>query len=339
MNSGWTQTSSPFHPGEQEVQKRMGVRDKSETVGRRGVRDYLPDQHREFYTLLPFLLVGTTDPQGRSWASLLTGPNGFITSPDPYHLQLATQPLFGSPIADHLEIGADIGILGILPENRRRNRATGQIAAIDASGITVTIAQTFGNCPQYIQTRTIELLPEIAQPHQKKLLEQGDRLDSAAVELIQRSDTLFIATSYNTGKENPAFGCDVSHRGGKPGFVRVESDRTFIFPDFTGNFLYNTVGNILLNPRAGFLFIDFETRDLLYLTGRAEIVWDGPEIKAFLATERFIRFDVEAWRRVKASLPLQFRFGEYSPMLPLSGSWEQMEATLAAERERDTYMT
>ena len=334
------QADSPFHAGEQEVQTRMGVRDKIETLGRRIVRDYLPEQHRAFYRLLPFLIVGMTDEQDRPWASILTGPSGFITSPDTRHLRIATQPLFGSPIADRLQVGADIGILGILPENRRRNRSTGQISAVDADGITVAIGQTFGNCPQYIQTREIEVLPEIVNPQQETFVEQGDRLDVKAMSLIERSDTLFIATAYRAGKEkagkeragkeNPAFGADASHKGGKPGFVRVEDDQTFIFPDFTGNFLFNTVGNILVNPKAGFLFIDFETRDVLYLTGRAEIVWDGDEVKAFLAAERFIRFYVQEWRRAAASLPFRFQFGEPSPILQYSGSWEQMDATLAA---------
>lgn len=335
---GWTQAESPFHAGEQDVQARMGVRDKIEKLGRRVVRDYLPEQHQEFYSLLPFLIVGTTDDQGRPWVSILTGQPGFITSPDAHHLKIATQPLFGSPLADRFAVGTDIGILGILPENRRRNRSTGQISAVDADGFTVAIAQTFGNCPQYIQTRNIELLPDVSNPQQERFIEQGDRLDDDAKTLIAQSDTLFIGTAYNSGQDSPVFGADASHRGGKPGFVRVEDDYTFIFPDFTGNFHFNTVGNILLNPKAGFLFIDFATRDLLYLTGRAEIIWDGDEVNAFIGAERFIRIHIEEWRRVKASLPLRFQFGEYSPMLQYSGSWEQMDATLAAERERNVYL-
>ena len=346
MNSGWTQEQSPFHWGEQEVQTRLGIRDKVEEIGRRIVRDYFPEQHREFYTLLPFLIVGMTDAQDRLWASILTGQPGFITSPTVRELRIATQPLFGTPIADRFQVGANIGILGILPENRRRNRCIGQISEVDAEGITIEIAQTFGNCPQYIQTRDIEVLPDIASPQTEKQVEQGDRLDAQAKLLIQQSDTLFIATAYSAGQtssdtpstvKNPAFGTDVSHRGGKPGFVRVENDQTVVFPDFTGNLVFNTVGNILVNPRAGLLFIDYETRDLLYLTGRAEIVWDGDEVQAFVGAERLIRLHVEEWRRVKASLPLRFTFGEYSPILQYSGSWEQMDATLAAEREQNDY--
>ena len=319
---GWTQTESPFHEGEQAVQTRMGVRDKMEKSGRRIIRDYLPEQHREFYHLLPFLVVGTTDGQQRPWVSLLTGPSGFITSPNPQQLHIATQPLFGSPLADQLRLGQDIGILGILPENRRRNRVSGQISAVDETGITVAIAQAFGNCPQYIQTRHLDVLPDITQPQLAKPIEQGMQLDAAAQALITKSDTLFIATAYQANQDGPSFGADASHRGGKPGFVKVESDRTFVFPDFTGNFHFNTVGNILLNPKAGFLFIDFDTRDLLYLTGQAEIVWEGEEVNAFAGAERLIRVHVDEWRRVSVSLPLKFEFGEYSPFLKPTGSWQ-----------------
>ncbi|NET37669.1 MAG: flavin-nucleotide-binding protein [Cyanothece sp. SIO1E1] len=328
-DSGWTQAESPFHPGEQDVQSRLGVREKLEALGRRVVRDYMPEQHRQFFQLLPFLIVGMTDAEGRPWVSILTGHPGFVSAPDPRQLKINAKPLFGSPLADALQVGADIGILGILPENRRRNRLTGRISAVDVDGFTVSVLQSFGNCPQYIQTRTVELLPTIDQPQQERPIDRGDRLDAATQNLIAEADTLFVATSYTTGEDSSALGSDASHRGGKPGFIRVENDQSFIFPDFTGNFHYNTVGNILLNPKAGFLFIDFETGDLVYLTGRAEIIWEGEAVNAFLGAERFIRFHTEEWIRVAASLPLRFRFGDYSPLLKYTGSWEQADETLA----------
>src|SRR3546814_14766932 len=68
-------------------------------------------------------------------------------------------------------------------------------------------------------------------------------------------------------------GADVSHRGGRPGFVRVTEDdgrSVLTIPDFSGNQFFNTLGNIAINPRAGLLFVDFATGDLLTLTGRSE---------------------------------------------------------------------
>ena len=132
---------------------------------------------------------------------------------------------------------------------------------------------------------------------------------------------MFIATAFLAGPDTASRGADVSHRGGKPGFVRVEDDRTFVFPDFQGNLQFNTIGNILQNPKAGFLFVDFDNGDLVYMTGQAEIDWDSEEIAAFAGAERLIRFRAEKVIRVEGSLPLRSHFGEYWPLLKRTGSW------------------
>ncbi|MEO0377962.1 MAG: pyridoxamine 5'-phosphate oxidase family protein [Cyanobacteria bacterium P01_A01_bin.17] len=180
-------------------------------------------------------------------------------------------------------------------------------------------------------------MPSFDCPDQKRQVKRGNHLDSATQQLINQADTLFVATTYTTDEDRPSLGADASHRGGKPGFVHVEDDRTFILPDFSGNLFYNTVGNILLTAKAGFLFIDFETNDLVYLTGRAEVISEGERLKAFVGAERLIRFHTEEWLRVADSLPLRFRFGEYSPSLQRTGSWEQVEETLAATQEQNVY--
>ena len=338
MDDGWNHTESPFHAGEQQVQERLGVRDMIETFARRVVRDHLPEEHRAFYAQLPFVLIGSVDDRGRPWASLVAGRPGFMTSTDARRLDIAARPLFGDPLNSTLEVGAEIGLLGIEPATRRRNRLTGRIDAVRPDGLVVAIDQAFGNCPQYIQTRAVEVLPDIDAAARERPVSRSDRFDPRTRALIEGSDTLFIATAYSAGQGDLSHGADVSHRGGKPGFVKVEDDRTFLFPDFSGNNHFNTVGNILLNPKAGFLFIDFETRDLVYMTGAAEIVWDGAEVGAFVGAERLIRFRAEEVIRVEGSLPLDFAFGEYSPLLARTGSWAQAAETLVAEAERNVYV-
>ena len=336
-DSGWSHESSPFHAGEQAVQERLGVRDKLESFGRRVIRDYMPEQHRQFFGLLPFLVIGTVDGEGRPWASILAGPAGFVSSPDARSLRIAAKPLAGDPLQATLHEGADVGILGIQLETRRRNRLTGRVAAVTADGFEVTVRQSFGNCPQYIQTRAVTFAPRrgaAAGPP----AHDGDRIDAGAKALIERADTLFIATAYADGSDEPAQGADVSHRGGKPGFVHVEDDRTLVFPDYSGNLHFNTIGNIQLNPRAGLLFMDFERGDVLYLTARAEVVWEGEAVRAFAGAERLLRFAVERVIRVEASLPLSFAFGEYSPFLDATGSWSEALETIAANRERDRFI-
>lgn len=322
MNHHQNEATSPFHPGELQAQDRMGVREKIGRVAGRRIRDHMPDQHREFYAMLPFVLLGAVDDQGRPWASIAAGYPGFISTPNSRNLEIAAQPLFGDPLMGTLKPGADIGLLGIQPETRRRNRLTGQIRTIGPEGVSIEITQAFGNCPQYIQTRAVGIQPGIDAPQTEHPVTVSDKFDDSVRTLIERSDTLFIATAYAEGTATAAQGADVSHRGGKPGFVRVENERTFVFPDFSGNLHFNTVGNILLNPKAGFLFVDFDSGDLVYMTGQGEIIWDGEQIETFVGAERLIRFHTEKVIRVEGSLPLQFQFGEYSPMLERTGSWQ-----------------
>jgi len=338
MDTVLTDADSPFHEGEQEIHTRLGIRDKIESFGRRFIRDHMPDQHREFYGTLPFVLVGTVDDQGRPWASVVAGRPGFMSTPDERTLDVAARPLFGDPLGDTLKLGADIGMLGIQPQTRRRNRLTARVSSLKPNSFSVTVVQAFGNCPQYIQTRDIAVLPSIDSPQRQRSMQRSDRFDDATRDLIERSDTFFIATAYADGRDAPSRGADVSHRGGKPGFVRVEDDRSFVFPDFAGNYHFNTVGNLILNPKAGFLFADFDTGDLVYLTGHAEIVWEGEALHAFTGAERLIRFRVDELIRVEASLPLRFTFGEYSPMLDHTGSWQEADATISADQERNAYV-
>ncbi len=341
MNASLNRMDSPFHRGEQAVQKRLGVRDKIEIFARRVVRDHLPDQHRDFYGELPFVVLGTVDDRGRPWASLVPGRPGFMTSKDARRLDVAVRPLAGDPLNTTLQPGADVGILGIQLETRRRNRLTGRIATTGDDGFAIAVDQAFGNCPQYIQTRAVEILPEIDSPGTARPIARLDRFDARTTEMITQADTLFIATATADGPDaqprDPTLGADVSHRGGKPGFVTIEDDRTFVFPDFSGNNHFNTIGNIVLNPKAGFLFADFESGDVAYLTGAAEIVWEGEEVNAFAGAERLIRFTAEEVVRVEGSLPLRFAFGEYSPVLEHTGSWAEVADAIAENKQRGVY--
>jgi Flavodoxin reductases (ferredoxin-NADPH reductases) family 1 len=331
------QAASPFHDGEHRAQERVGVREKLDGFARRFIRDEMPDQLRAFFPHLPFLVIGTVDDTGRPWASVVAAPPGFATSPDARCLRVAARPLAGDPLAQTLRPGRPIGVLGIQLETRRRNRVNGTISTVDADHFDVAVRQAFGNCPQYIQTRTAAFdAVRGAQPGRP--LPPAAALDGAARRLVESADTLFIASAYSDGSDSSTHGADVSHRGGKPGFVCVEDDRTLLLPDYSGNFYFNTIGNILLNPRAGLLFLDFDRGDVLYLTTRAEVIWEGEEVRAFAGAERLLRFRIEQAVRVDNSLPLRFRFREYSPLLEATGSWPKARQTIAANRQRDTYI-
>lgn len=325
---------SPFHRGEQALQARLGVRAQIEDQGRRMVRDFLPEQHRDFYRRLPFVILGAVDGQQRPWASILAAESGLLSSPDPHHLRVAGRPDPADPVAASLSQGAPVGLLGIMLDSRRRNRLNGRIEALDREGFTIAVDQAFGNCPQYIQTRALDAAPDRVQGPVRTI----DRFDDAAAALIRSADTFFIASAAEEDPDDPIrHGADASHRGGRPGFVRVDDDRTLTIPDYVGNYHFNTLGNLLLNPRAGLLFIDFETGDLLQVTGTIEILWEGAEITAFRGAERLLRFTLDAGVFRPAALPIRWRFGDYSPNALLAGDWTEAAATLAAQRARETW--
>jgi hypothetical protein len=145
---------------------------------------------------------------------------------------------------------------------------------------------------------------------------------------VRSADTFFIATAHpsSAGSANPARGVDVSHRGGKPGFVHVSADGARLtVPDFVGNFLFNTLGNLALNPHAGLLFVDFSSGGLLHVAVRGSVIWDGPQVRAFEGAQRLMQFEVDAWRWIDGSLPLRWGAGELSPFLAATGSWENAD--------------
>ncbi|WP_420475548.1 pyridoxamine 5'-phosphate oxidase family protein [Noviherbaspirillum sp. ST9] len=309
--------AAPFHPGEQAAQVRAGVRAQMEKVGAVVLRDFMPEQHREFFPLLPTLFAGAEDENGRLWASVLTGPPGFVSSPAQAALRVDALPAKDDPLASALQPGKAIGLLGLQFETRRRNRANGTVASLDARGFDFALAQSFGNCAKYIQTRELDDSPA-AQP--KPVTHGGALLPDAATALIGRADTFFIATG--TGVENsPAHGADVSHRGGRPGFVHIDESGMLAWPDFQGNNFFNTIGNLAADGRAGLLFIDFARGDLLHLSGTAGTDWDGPDVARLAGAKRVMRFQTQHHVFRPGALPMRWRLKEASPHLEGTGTW------------------
>ena len=317
-----TATSRAWHDGERLLQARAGIAERMGEIGPRVLRDHMPEQHRTFFAQLPFLIAGSLDGEGQPWASVLAAPPGFAHSPDPRHLRIDALPQANDPLAAALAFGAPVGLLGIEPHTRRRNRMNGTVDALDARGFSVEVGQSFGNCPKYIQAREPVFVGG-TQP--AGFGPRVQRLDAQARRMVRAADTFFIATAHPSAGDarSPAEGVDVSHRGGRPGFVRLEGEGTLTVPDFTGNTFFNTLGNIALNPVAGLLFVDFDTGDLLQLSVKAEILWDGPEVEAFAGAERLLRMQVLAAQHAPAALPLRFGAASLSPFLEATGRWTE----------------
>jgi len=309
-----TMGDSPFHADELDAQARAG---RGATGA--GIRNFMPDQHRDFFELLPYLFVATTDADGWPLATMLTGTPGFVYAPDSVTLRIDALPDGRDPVSATLRESHDVGILGLDLATRRRNRANGQIAGVDDGGFAVAVRQSFGNCAKYIQRRIVHRVPPAPGG-----VEALDRLDGEARALIAHADTLFVASRARAGIGG-AGGVDVSHRGGRPGFVRVEDD-TLAIPDFAGNRYFNTLGNLLGEPRAALLFVDFASGDLLQLQGLATIDWSADAATLVDGAERRWRFAVTRGWRARAATALRWSFVDYSPATFGTGTWERSVA-------------
>ncbi|SAK68744.1 pyridoxamine 5'-phosphate oxidase-like FMN-binding protein [Caballeronia fortuita] len=332
-------TPSPWHRGEVAIQKAFGVAERMDGVGRRVVRDYMPEQHRQFFAQLPFIVAGSVDENGDPWATLLAGHPGFMHTPDAKTLSMshARDPL--DPADAGMNDGASIGLLGIEMHTRRRNRMNGTIRRDGANAVfNVAVEQSFGNCPQYIQLRDFEFVRDPAAPSPVAPLAL-DTLSPRAKEMIAGADTFFVASYFD--REDGHRQVDVSHRGGKPGFVRMSDDGSLTIPDFAGNLFFNTLGNILVNARAGLVFADFETGDVLQLAGDAKVLLDSPETAAFQGAERLWRFTPRRVFYREAALPLRWkaRSGGASPNSLMTGDWAQVAERLKASALANVWRT
>ena len=323
---------SPFHAGEQTLQTRAGKREQMEHFGRRVIRDHMPDQHREFYAQLPFLVVGAVADNGDPWATLLTGRPGFVSSPDARTLEIDADERTDDPATRAMRVGRAVGLLGIELPTRRRNRMNGRVVEGGAR-LTVRVDQAFGNCPQYIQSRDIVDVRD----DRVAATERFTGLSAEAAAFVADSDTFFVSSYVPVGDNPEVQGVDVSHRGGQPGFVKVEGN-TLTVPDFPGNNHFNTLGNFLLNPRAGLVFPDFESGDLWQLTGTVELLAeDHPAVTAFRGAERAWRVTVTRGARLRGALPFRFAAAESSPNNALTDNWAAADARLAAEAQRNSW--
>lgn len=311
---------SPWHDGEVELQRKAGVAERMDAVGHTVLRRFLPDQHREFYPLLPFIVIGAVDPSGAPWATLRAGRPGFLHSPDPLTLAVDAARDWSDPAEKGMDHGDSIGLVGVDLITRRRNRLNGTISRTADDRFSLSVGQSFGNCPRYIQKRQYQWVRDPATvPASTPIV--SDHLDSTARRMVETADTFFVASYVDRGDEGRQV--DVSHRGGRPGFVRIDADGGLTVPDFNGNLFFNTLGNFMVNPRAGLLFVDHETGSLLQVTGRVEVILDSPEIATMEGTERLWRVMPEKLVLRHDTLPLRWSFAEdgFSPSTLATGNW------------------
>jgi MOSC domain-containing protein YiiM/ferredoxin-NADP reductase/predicted pyridoxine 5'-phosphate oxidase superfamily flavin-nucleotide-binding protein len=315
--------TSPFHRGETAIQSRLGIRDEIEKKGRRVILDHVPERSFEFFAQLPLLPIGTVDDSGRPWASILVGKSGFVRAIDSGRLTVRARPIYGDPLNKALTDGASIAALGISFEPPDRFRVNGKVDQVARESFDIVVKQGFPNCPGYIQSRTHEIGNDIEDVGNKKVVNRGNTLSKTEAALIARSDTFFIASHYTEETESWSHGVDVSHRGGKPGFVIVAHESLLLFPDYAGNCMFTTLGNIEMDSRCGLLFVDYDTGDTLQLTGKAEVLWGREHTARFPGAERVVSIQITEVIHVQSALPLTWRFKGYNPV------FETMETGIA----------
>ncbi|MFK0292784.1 pyridoxamine 5'-phosphate oxidase family protein [Streptomyces sp. NPDC090442] len=252
-----------FHEGELAVQRRAGVaRDAARLTGmlaparlHGGVSRFLAERS--------FAAVTARDGDGALWISPLAGPPGFLQVASPTALDVRALPAVGDPL-QHLAAHQPVGLIVVEFATRRRVRLNGILSAVSRDGLRIEVEQAYGNCPQYIQRRYLHATPVGA--HGAEPVRHGNILTRDDIDLIGRSDTVLVGTTH------PTRGNDASHRGGPPGFVRVEDGHLW-WPDYQGNNMFNTLGNLNADPTAALIFCDFGTGRTLHLSGRAVLEW------------------------------------------------------------------
>lgn len=273
----------PFHEGELEVQRRVGVAANAERIGRI-IRHCMPDAARAFAAAQRFVILGAADAAGRVWATLLQGDPGFLSTPSDELLCIDARPRPGDPLAESLGSEADVGLLVIHPATRRRMRVNGRAHPREPNGLEIATREVYSNCQKYIRPREVGPPRATGRP---PVVERGSALTPAQAAWLAAADTLFIASRH------PRAGADVSHRGGPPGFVQVSAPDRLVIPDYPGNMMFNTLGNLAADPRAGLLLVDFDGGGTLQLTGRAAIHWDPAARGDFPGAERLVELRID----------------------------------------------
>lgn len=303
-----------FHPGEIEVQQRAGVEDLARLTAT-VIRPDIPRLAEEFVLEQPMAVVSSVGEDGKAWASLLTGEPGFMQVEDERTLRVETGVTVGDPLRENLRDGAPIGLLAIDLMTRRRMKVKGTIRLLSDGSFRLKTERVYVLCPKYIQTRSWEFLEDGNRPPsgppsgEPSGARRTGVLSKDQRRKISEADTFFVASFH------PQTGADASHRGGFPGFVRVVDD-TLIWPDYAGNRMFNTLGNVTANPNAGLLFVDFERGDTLQLAGEAAVIWDEEIVTSLSGAERAVGFHVSEVLEIPHATVLRWSFRDYSPFNP-----------------------
>ncbi|HAA16090.1 MAG TPA: pyridoxamine 5'-phosphate oxidase [Cytophagales bacterium] len=299
-----------FHAGERAVQKMAGETTMANLNGRI-ISDLIVNGARAFIERQTMVFISTQDENGQVWTTVLTGSAGFVTSPSSSELIISIAE--GMPVPKGLQQVQDtaqVGMLFIELATRRRIRVNG-VARRESGRLYIEVEEAYPNCPKYIQRRTVRELTGLSGGDVE--WQEGTSLTQGVGQMIAQADTLFIGSVSQSGR------LDVSHRGGPEGFVEMTPEGALKVPDYQGNSMFNTLGNIQEDPRTGLLFIDFEEGTLLQLTGEASLLFQQEseeDLKKTTGTGRYWVYKIKGWRMLQGQASLKMDFIDASPFNP-----------------------
>jgi hypothetical protein len=301
----------PFHDGEVRAQELAGEQRLAERNSA-AIQSSILRGAFTFIRQQPMAIVASLDSVGNPWCSIVFGKPGFLQpSENAKRLTMSVQesersefdPLWANVLGE-----PSVGALLIDLPSRRRLKINGH-CTLTPDDMAIDVSESFPLCPKYIQRRSLRVDDEVISTEGSSL--RGMALGQPQLETFHRSDMFFVASTHETR------GPDSSHRGGRPGFVKAMNDVTLKIPDYPGNSMFNTFGNLLLNPKAGLVFLDFHRRRLLQLIGTAEVVWDQPGTESATGgSRRFWYFHCEQWIEHSMLQAVSSELLEFSPFNP-----------------------
>ncbi|MDW3649954.1 MAG: pyridoxamine 5'-phosphate oxidase family protein [Bacteroidia bacterium] len=304
--------ANTFHQGELKVQEMSGealiAQSRTAMIAPQIMSGVIP-----FLEKQALLFLSSANQAGEVWISALLGDPGFIQVPNKTELSVLLPYVFSSKediLFENLGEKPELGALVMDFSHRRRFRINGS-ASLDETGIHLGVREAYGNCPKFIQRRLIHAM----SPFEEVQAEQsrGVALKESQKAWISEADTFFLGSRSKEGK------MDASHRGGKQGFVQILDNKLLRVPDYPGNSMYNSLGNILEYPQVGLLFLDFEQGKTLQLSGRAELQMDQnspDDLERSGGSGRFWTFEVEKWIETKNHHKVDWELIDYSPYNP-----------------------
>lgn len=314
---------STYHPGELTAQDKAGTKGVAAELagGKRSALSFASG-HDVFLAAQSFAALASVDLKSESvWVTPLFGKPGDLTAISEKEMAISSDCIPNLDILSFIEAGTPLSLLGIDLNRRIRHRINGHSVASEVrgtSGLNLQVDEYSPNCPKYINRREIIYDANNAHPINKNAIrEERTKLSEDDQNFIQSMDTLWI------GSYAPGVGADCNHRGGKPGFIRVVSSSTIEWPEYRGNGMFFTSGNLESHDRAGVTLVDFDTGSMIQMTGRAAVDWEHDG--SYEGASRKIVFHIASLIRTDNVTSHRWKRLDYSPYNPTVSGTESID--------------